>query len=132
MGRYYNGDIEGKFWFGLQSSIAGDRFGYEGHPPEGYLEYEFDEDNLEDIKKEIDSIEKSLGKYLRVFDIYYDVHGEEDPIAKGKNIEEFIKYSGLPEDVNNVMIAEYADLLLGRKILKKVKEEGACHFTAEL
>ena len=27
MGRYYSGDIEGKFWFAVQSSNAADRFG---------------------------------------------------------------------------------------------------------
>ena len=27
MGRYYDGDIEGKFWFGIQSSADGEFFG---------------------------------------------------------------------------------------------------------
>jgi len=27
MGRYYNGDIEGKFWFAVQSSDDADFFG---------------------------------------------------------------------------------------------------------
>ena len=31
MGRYYNGDIEGKFWFGVQASNDADFFGSEGH-----------------------------------------------------------------------------------------------------
>ena len=30
MGRYYTGDIEGKFWFGIQSSNSADRFGVIG------------------------------------------------------------------------------------------------------
>ena len=30
MGRYYNGDIEGKFWFAVQSSNDADFFGCEG------------------------------------------------------------------------------------------------------
>ena len=38
MGRYYSGDIEGKFAFGIQSSDAADRFGVIGQPPE-YLQY---------------------------------------------------------------------------------------------
>ena len=33
MGRYYEGDIEGKFWFGVQSSDDADFFGCEGRPP---------------------------------------------------------------------------------------------------
>ena len=27
MGRYYSGDIEGKFWFAVQSSTSPERFG---------------------------------------------------------------------------------------------------------
>ena len=38
MGRYYNGDIEGKFWFAVQSSDDADYFGVEGQRPE-MLEY---------------------------------------------------------------------------------------------
>ena len=45
MGRYYSGDIEGKFWFTVQSSNAADRFGSIGYEP-SYLEYYFDEDNF--------------------------------------------------------------------------------------
>ena len=30
MGRYYNGDIEGKFMFAVQSSTSADRFGCAG------------------------------------------------------------------------------------------------------
>ena len=29
MGRYYHGDIEGKFWFGVQSSTDAEFFGVE-------------------------------------------------------------------------------------------------------
>ena len=36
MGRYYDGDINGKFMFAVQSSSAADRFGSEGH--NNYLE----------------------------------------------------------------------------------------------
>ena len=52
MGRYYNGDIEGKFVFGSQSSAAADRFGVAGHTP-GYLEYYYDETNLDDLETEL-------------------------------------------------------------------------------
>ena len=31
MGRYYNGDIEGKFWVAVQPSNAADQFGVELH-----------------------------------------------------------------------------------------------------
>ena len=40
MGRYYSGDIEGKFWFAIQSSDDADYFGVEG--VSNYLGYYFD------------------------------------------------------------------------------------------
>ena len=52
MGRYYNGDIEGKFWFAIQSSTDADFFGVVGSEP-SYLDYYFSEDNLKDIEKGI-------------------------------------------------------------------------------
>ena len=57
MGRYYSGDIEGKFWFAVQSSNAADRFGSIGYEPD-YLEYYFNEDNLPDVQKELKKIEE--------------------------------------------------------------------------
>ena len=45
MGRYYSGDIDGKFMFATQSSYAADRFGSEGYT--NYVQYYFDEQHLE-------------------------------------------------------------------------------------
>jgi hypothetical protein len=50
MGRYYDGDINGKFMFGVQSSDAADRFGVIGEKP-NLLDYYFDEDNLDSLKE---------------------------------------------------------------------------------
>ena len=117
MGRYYSGDIEGKFWFGVQSSRAADRFGSTGCDP-NYVEYYFDRDNLEEIKEELKNIEDNN-----------DI----------KKIEEFFnnKSSYRNEEVSEANIThkdleEYADLLLGRKILEQVEKYGECNFTAEL
>ena len=49
MGRYYDGDIEGKFMFAVQSSTAADRFGSEGF--NNYVDYYFDESHLGTISK---------------------------------------------------------------------------------
>ena len=38
MGRYYEGDIEGKFWFAVQESNDADFFGVTGEQP-NYLTY---------------------------------------------------------------------------------------------
>ena len=56
MGRYYNGDIEGKFWVAVQSSGDADFFGVEGHS--NYLDYYFDKDNLDTINSGIKECRK--------------------------------------------------------------------------
>ena len=53
MGRYYEGDIDGKFWFGIQSSDDGEYFGAEEQDSNWinyYLEREWFEAS-EGIKK---------------------------------------------------------------------------------
>ena len=49
MGRYYNGDIEGKFWFAVQSSDDASFFGGNAYEP-NYINYEFDEDDIESLE----------------------------------------------------------------------------------
>ena len=44
MGRYYHGDIEGKFMFGVQSSTDADFFGVEGEAT--HLSYGFNAEDL--------------------------------------------------------------------------------------
>jgi len=120
MGRYYDGDIEGKFWFGLQSSNAADRFGVIGQPPE-YLEYYFDEDNLEDCENEIKLIEEKLGDNLALLDEFYDVNSVDKP-----------ELTTIVKQMDESIISDYADLILGRKIRDHIKSFGDCNFNAEL
>lgn len=118
MGRYYTGDIDGKFWFAVQSSDAADRFGVFGEKP-NYLTYYFDEDNLEDIETEIADIEESLGDKLKILDDFFaKANGYTDKELKDIGIS--------PND-----LSDYADLELGRKIRDCVKEHGSCSFDAE-
>lgn len=63
MGRYYNGDIEGKFWFAVQSSTCADRFGSTGETT--HLTYNFSEDQLPEIEEELKLIETRLGDNLK-------------------------------------------------------------------
>ena len=48
MGRYYWGDIEGKFWFAVQSSDDASNFGVDGkyYEKTGTIDYEFHKDDL--------------------------------------------------------------------------------------
>jgi hypothetical protein len=119
MGRYYSGDIEGKFWFALQSSDAADRFGVTGQTP-AELQYFFTEDDLEGVEVEIKNIEKTLGEKKQILDDFFkDERGYTD-----SDIEAL----GVSKDE----LSDYADLGLGIKIRDQIKEFGTCDFTAEL
>lgn len=124
MGRYYNGDIEGQFWFAVQASDAADRFGVTGTPP-NYLNYYFDTDNLPDIKNGVEEILKNLGNYKQKIDEFFSK-------KSAYTDEELQKYLGVDEEKERYLLSEYADLHLGEKILKCVEENGSCEFETEL
>ena len=116
MGRYYNGDIEGKFWVAVQSSNAADQFGVDGTAPD-QLDYNFYEEDIPAVKYGIKKIKDRLD--------YDKVHGFFDKVDS---------YSQDDLDKSNVTrkeVRDYADLALGEKILKCLEDHGDCHFTAE-
>tara|TARA_R100000951_G_scaffold16169_2_gene12732 strand:+ start:102 stop:455 length:354 start_codon:yes stop_codon:yes gene_type:complete len=116
MGRYYNGDIEGKFWVAVQSSNAADQFGADGTAPD-YLDYSFDEEDIPAVKYGIKKIEDRLD--------YEKVHGFFDKVGSYSqdDLEKF--------NITRAEVRDYADLVLGKKILKCLEDNGECHFTAE-
>ncbi len=119
MGRYYSGDIEGKFWFALQSSDAASRFGGEELEP-SYIQYYFSEDDLEGVEAEIQVILDTIGEKKDLLDKFF----EENNGYTDKQIEEL----GVSKDE----LSDYADLGLGIKIRDCIKENGECSFEAEL
>jgi hypothetical protein len=118
MGRYYSGDIEGKFWFALQSSDCADRFGVVGTQPE-VLNYYFDESDLEAVEEEIANIEATLGDKIKVIDEFFKNHN-------GYN-DKMLAEAGITTEE----LREYADLGLGKEIRDCIKENGSCSFEAE-
>ena len=119
MGRYYSGDINGKFWFALQSSNAPSRFGGEEVEP-SVIEYSFyEEEHLKGIEDEIRAIEERLGEKLSVVEKFF----EDNNSYNAEMIKPYFTTDQL---------RDYADLLLGREIRDYVKEHGECHFDAEL
>lgn len=119
MGRYYSGDIEGKFWFAVQSSTAADRFGV-SHCEPNYVEYYYEEDNLEVVKREIKKIKNTLGDKLQQIEDFF---------------KEKISYSDdelMDVGITRDDLSEYADLILGIKIRDCLIENGECTFTADL
>lgn len=118
MGRYYNGDIDGKFWFGLQDSSAADRFGVMGYEPD-YIVYNFQEEDLEGVEQEIKNIEEALGDKLEIIENFFKTNN-------GYN-DEMLEKEGFTKDD----LREYADLGLGKQIRDCIKETGQCSFDAE-
>lgn len=119
MGRYYSGDINGKFWFGVQSSDAADRFGVIGRSD--FLHYYFTDHDLPQVENEIKAIKKTLTskKISIIKKVILKSNGYSDKDLVDNNITQ--------EE-----LSEYADLELGIKIRKCIKKEGHCEFDAEL
>lgn len=123
MGRYYSGDIEGKFWFAVQNSDAADRFGVIGLEPQE-LYYCFLKEDLPDIEEELNLIKKTIGEdNIARLDAFFDSHN-------GYN-DKKLEAEGLL-DIWNKHQKDYADLLLGVQIRDCIKANGGCEFTAEL
>lgn len=124
MGRHYSGDIEGKFWFGVQDSNAADRFGSTGYIPD-HLHYFFDRDNLPVIEEELELIKLKYGDYIQTLTDFL----AKNEIYTQKSIQTLLKLPA-ESDVEEVL-KDYADCLLGLKIKKCIEEKGYCEFDAE-
>ena len=142
MGRYYSGDINGKFWFGVQSSDDAEFFGCEGEPlywdqiDEGEDEennssepyalcFNFSSDSLEDVNDGIQVCLDELGEYKEKFD---DFFSKNDTYNDKKLSEE----TGCEMDEVKNLLEYYARLELGMKIKNCLDETGQCCFDAEL
>lgn len=119
MGRYYTGDIEGKFWFGLQPSNAAGRFGGEEYEPQ-YIEYYFDENHLAKVNEEIEEIITNLGDKKKIIDDFF--------YGRMLYQDEDLEAIGITEDI----LRDYADLKLGMQIRDCIEGSGQCCFQAEL
>jgi hypothetical protein len=119
MGRYYSGDIQGKFWFALQGSDAASRFGGEIFEPQ-FIEYYFSEEHLDGVNEEIKNIQESLGDKVKILDDFFkEGAGYNDKTLEGLG-------------VTNKKLSDYADLRLGIKIRDCIEGSGSCSFQAEL
>ena len=124
MGRYINGDINLKLWFGVQNSDAADRFGVTGYQPE-VIYYNFDIDSLPGIYQELSNIATSLGSNLILLHKFFTAN-------TGYTDEKVAEYLKVELDVAKNLLKEYADFELGLKIAEAVRTTGQCEFTAEL
>tara|TARA_B100000424_G_scaffold270964_1_gene271887 strand:+ start:592 stop:984 length:393 start_codon:yes stop_codon:yes gene_type:complete len=130
MGRYFEGDIAGKFWFAVQSSNAPARFGGVEHEPM-YINYWFDEEHLPLVKAELKRIEEILGEDLKRLQDFFDANN-------GYNNQKIIdwymeKYKETINDeyVKDVLV-DYADYELGGRIRDCIEDIGQCNINCEL
>lgn len=124
MGRYYNGDIEGKFWVGVQSSNDASFFGGTEYEPSS-INYSFTEDDMPDIEKGITKCLSELGEYKDKLDAFFKG-------KNGYNDEMIMKEFNITKEKTSTLLEYYARLELGEKIRKCVAETGQCNFDAEL
>lgn len=122
MGRYYNGDIEGKFWFGVQPSDDADFFGTTGEA--NFLSYYFYEDDLENIKKGIETCFEELGLYHMRLKNYFEQNNGYNPTKLAEHLK-------ISEENLTEYLKWYARLELGQKIHSCVEQTGECSFEAE-
>lgn len=123
MGRYYNGTIEGKFWFAVQPSNCADRFGSIGVIDEEFqymINYEFEEEHLESVEEEILNIKSYLNDKYDILNKFFDEHHSYT--------DEELEQIG----ISKFDLKEYADLLMGMQIKDCIIENGYCHFSGEL
>jgi hypothetical protein len=120
MGRYYSGDIEGKFMFAIQGSNAPTRFGaYETET--GYVDYCIDFKEYKFVKEELDRIKtNNFDQFQKLEKLWENERGYNDDTLK--------KYGVTKHD-----LSEWADYQLGKQILEFFEQEQRdCHICAEL
>ena len=129
MGRYYTGDIDGKFMFGVQSSDDANFFGVEGESKS--LDYYYGEDTLPSVEEGVKECEGVLGEYLKHIEQFFK---ENDSFNDERLAKYLTKSLGkdVTEENTRFNLEWYARLELGREIRDCIKEHGQCNFEAEL
>lgn len=123
MGRYITGDIERKLWFGVQSSAAADRFGYEGEWDKENGEFYYCFTDQAAIERELQHIIDTVGLFelTKLQEFFRTSNGYNDAILKSAGVF----------DLWQLHKSDYADYELGKDILECIKRTGECSFTAE-
>jgi hypothetical protein len=123
MGRYYYGDIEGKFWFAVQPSDDPEFFGMQCDDS-NWVPYYIDDGNMDLIEAGIKECRQELKGKLTTLRKWYGRHSSyTDKTASEQN--------NMTEEEFKTSLVWFARLLLGEKIHKCVKETGSCAIEAE-
>jgi len=129
MGRYYTGDIEGKFMFGVQSSDDADFFGVEGEAR--FLNYSYSEEELPKVKEGIKECEGVIGEYL----VHIEKFFKDNNSFSAERLAKYLSNAlgkDVTEENTRFNLEWYARLELGKEIRDCIKENDECNFEAEL
>ncbi len=124
MGRYYSGDIEGKFRFGVQDSHDALFFGGQEFVP-ATVDYYFTKDDLPKIEEGISKCVKKLGTRKDELEGFFAEH-------LSYSTEEIMDAIGVSRNRVDTLLEWYARHGLGVQIRDKVKEAGECRFSADV
>ncbi len=143
MGRYYTGDIEGKFWFALQDSDDATHFGgthdyvdADGEVCEEEKEAieiysHFDLTHVGDIEDELASCNRQLGELKPIIQTLLasesGFYGSDTFIQTHFGSLGYTTFASIKPK-----LVIYARMSLGQKILDCVKTKGVCNFASEL
>jgi hypothetical protein len=122
MGRYYSGDIEGKFWFAVQSSDDGEFFGAE---EEENIIKPYYANDLDKAEEGVNQCIEELGDFKGKLDEFFKSN-------KGYTNKELSDFLEVTDEKLKNLLKWYARLELGIKIRDCIKEIGSCSFEAEL
>ena len=123
MGRYYNGDIEGKFWVAVQPSDDADFFGQAGEANE--INYHFQKENITEVKEKLLECSNVLGNSKPKMDKFFKINDFY-------NNEMLYKEYGWTEEETRKNLEWFARYQLGKKIYQHLKDNDECYFSAEL
>ena len=138
MGRYYSGDIEGKFWFGVQSSddasaFGGDETYYDSDGEEvdedsgeiAEIGYNFTTENLEGIIETLQDCKLEIGENYEKIQEFF----KERMSYTERMLSEYLGIEDEAETRN--LLKLYARIDLGEKIKECVERTGECNFSSE-
>ncbi|OCR99059.1 hypothetical protein A9K75_08590 [Campylobacter fetus subsp. testudinum] len=142
MGRYYSGDINGKFSFAVQDSDAASYFGVEGYMPNilcysfDGIDYTADENEIGDFKAiRLFELCEEANKFLSSMLIVLPKELKDlRPTLQEQDIENLIfdAEKSLYFDKDNRELRILADIVLGYQILSCLEDNNYCEFEAEL
>jgi hypothetical protein len=122
MGRYYSGDIYGKFWVGVQSSDDGEFFGAEAQEPSTVAYYAHD---IEAAEEGLRVCDKELGAHKLALDDFF-------ASCTAYNDATLAKALGVSQPQAARLLMWYARRELGVKIRDRIRDKDGCWFDADL